>query len=245
MDFLNVAAVAWPARLRELGLMDVAQRRVALLRGLTEQWSRQPPDRPVIAAGSTGSAPSSADLLTVIAGLPSGCVVLPGLDASLAEAAWREVDEPHPQFTLRRLLERAGVSRRDVAEWPPAVPSASGRWRRRLISEALRPPGRTADWLEQIKDLRAETADENLDPIAEGLRGLSVVTARTEEEAATAAALLLREALVTEGKTAALISPDAALARRVSARLSRWGITADSSAGRPLAGAPRRCWPPC
>ncbi len=237
-DFLNVAARAWPARLRELGLMDVAQRRVALLRGLSEQWTRQPPARPVIAAGSTGSAPSSADLLTVIAGLPRGCVVLPGLDTSLAEAAWREVGEPHPQFTLSRLLERAGVARDHVTDWPTAVPSASSRWRRRLISEALRPPGRTADWLEQIADLRAETADENVDPIAEGLKGLSVITARTEEEAATAAALLLREALATDGKTAALISPDAGLARRVSARLSRWGVTADSSAGKPLAAAP-------
>ena len=237
-DFLNVAVEAWPARLRELGLMDVAQRRVALLRGLTEQWTRHPPDRPVIAAGSTGSAPSSADLLTVIARLPRGCVVLPGLDISLAEAAWREVGEPHPQFTLSRLLERAGVSRADVVDWPPAVPSASGRWRQRLISEALRPPSRTADWLEQIAALRAETTDETVDPIAEGLKGLNVITARTEEEAATAAALLLREALVEEGKTAALISPDAGLARRVSARLSRWGVTADSSAGRPLASAP-------
>ena len=38
--------------------------------------------------------------------------------------------------------------------------------------------------------------------------------------------------------TAALITPDAALARRVSARLTRWGLAAESSAGRPLAGAP-------
>ena len=113
-DFLNVAVLEWPRRLRELGLMDVAQRRVALLRGLADQWRSNPPTRPVIAAGSTGSAPSSADLLRVIAGAPRGCVVLPGLDADLAESAWKEVGEPHPQFTLSRLLDRAGVDRADI-----------------------------------------------------------------------------------------------------------------------------------
>src|SRR5208283_618272 len=72
----------------------------------------------------------------------------------------------------------------------------------------------------------------------EGLAGLSVVTTRTEDEAAAVVALALREALETEGRTAGLITPDAALARRVSARLERWGLIADSSAGAPLAGFP-------
>ena len=62
-----------------------------------------------------------------------------------------------------------------------------------------------------------------------------MVFARAEEEAATAAALLLREALETPGRTAALVTPDAALARRVSARLTRWGVAADSL-GRRAAG---------
>ena len=74
--------------------------------------------------------------------------------------------------------------------------------------------------------------------MTKGLAGLSIVVARHEEEAAGAVALLLREALETSGRTAALVTPDAALARRVSARLSRWGVVADSSAGAPLAGFP-------
>ena len=107
-----------------------------------------------------------------------------------------------------------------------------------MVNEALRPAEATADWLAQIKALRREGKAEGVDPIAEGLAGLSVVFARAEEEAATAIALLLREALETPGRTAALVTPDAALARRVSARLTRWGVSADSSAGAPLTGYP-------
>ncbi len=65
-----------------------------------------------------------------------------------------------------------------------------------------------------------------------------MVAARDEQEAATACALALRETLEQPGATAALITPDQALARRVSARLARWGIIADSSAGRPLSLSP-------
>ena len=237
--FLEVATTAWPRRLDALGLMDVAARRVALTRRLAERWAERPPQDVTIAAGSTGSAPATADLLAAIATAPRGAVVLPGLDVDLADEAWKEVDESHPQGALKRLLERAGLGRADVAAWDPeAAREPAGRWRRRLVNEALRPPVATADWLTQIARLREEAPPDAPDPIAEGLGGLTVISARAEEEAAAIAALLLREALETPGKTAALVTPDDALARRVSARLTRWAITANSSAGQPLASAP-------
>lgn len=234
--FLDIALKTWPARLDALGVMDIAARRIALLRRLAAAWTTRPPTGVVVAAGSTGSAPASAALLAAIGQAPRGAVVLPGLDRDLADAAWREVEDQHPQGAMRRLLTAAGVDRSDVADLDPATAAQSrGRWRRRLINEALRPPDATADWVEVIKRLRAEAPD--IDPLAEGMEGLSVVAGKTEEEAAAMAALLLRETLATPGKTAAFICPDADLARRVSARLLRWNIRADASAGQPLAGA--------
>jgi ATP-dependent helicase/nuclease subunit B len=236
-DFLRFALEAWPRRLAELGVMDVGVRRVALLRRLAERWDEAPPTEVVVVAGSTGTAPAVAGLLAVTARLPKGAVVLPGLDLSLAELAWADVGEQHPQWGLKRLLGRAGVDRAEVRPWRPEE-GGRVRWRRRLVNEALRPPEATADWLAQIKQLRAEGAASGVDPLAEGLAGLAVVSARTEDEAATAAALLLREALETPGRTAALVTPDAALSRRVSAKLTRWGVVADSSAGLSLANFP-------
>lgn len=238
-EFLEMALVEWPKRLAELGFVDVSQRRVALLRKLGQAWTERPPQGVLIAAGSTGTAPATADLLAVVAAAPRGCVVLPGLDDSLAESAWIEVGEQHPQGAMRRLLHRAGVERRDVMDWPASFTLDSrGRWRRRIINEALRPAERTADWLSVIDNLRHEGQADGVDAIAEGLSGLSVISARAEEEAATVAALLLREALDQPGRTAALVAPDQALARRVAAKLARWGVAADSSAGLSLSGCP-------
>lgn len=239
-EFLETALRLWPKRLADLGFVDVAHRRVALLRKLADSWDAHPPEGVLIAAGSTGTAPATADLLRVIAAAPQGAVVLPGLDLNLADEAWAEVGEQHPQGAMRRLLQRAEVPRAEVMDWPASLSFESrGRWRRRVINEALRPAERTADWLTVIETLRREAEAEKLDPVAEGLAGLSVVSARGEEEAATIAALLLREVLETPGRTAALVAPDQVLARRVAAKLARWGVMADNSAGQALAGC--RC----
>ncbi|HEX2800876.1 MAG TPA: double-strand break repair protein AddB, partial [Phenylobacterium sp.] len=238
-DFLEMALRAWPQRLAELGVVDISARRVALLRRLAERWDAHPPRGVLVAAGSTGTAPATADLLAVIARAPQGAVVLPGLDEALAEAAWLEVGEQHPQGAMRRLLARAGLDREAVRQWPASTTAdVRGLWRRRIVNEALRPPDATADWLSQIETLREAGQREGVDPFVEGLAGLSVVAARHEDEAATVAALLLREALETPGQTAALVAPDQTLARRVAAKLARWGVIADSSAGLALAGCP-------
>ena len=237
-DFLRIATEAWPARLAELGLVDVSQRRVALLNRLAESWSEAPPSEVMIAAGSTGSVPSTARLLSVIASLPQGCVVLPGLDEGLSDAAWAQVADQHPQSALKRLLTTAGIARSAVLPWRGPDSDARGRWRRRVINEALRPAEATADWRAQIGRLRDEARGEEVDPIVQGLEGLSVISARSDTEAADVIALLLREALETPDATAALVTPDQALARRVSARLARWAVGIDSSAGQALANTP-------
>jgi ATP-dependent helicase/nuclease subunit B len=238
-DVLDIAVTAWPARLRELGLADVAERRTRLLRALAARWSQEPPHRVLIAAGSTGSAPATAALLRVIAAAPRGAVVLPGLDRDLDEAAWGEVGEAHPQGAMKRLLAGAKTPRSLVRPWPAIETEEAARRgaaRRRIVNEALRPPDATADWLDVIAALR--DAGGSSDLFAEGLEGLSAIPARNEEHAAELIALLLREALETPGRTAALVTPDAALGRRVAARLARFGLAPDASVGPPLALAP-------
>jgi len=234
--FLEKALALWPERLRAMGVADVSERRVRLLRRLAEVWTQSPPKGVLVAAGSTGTAPATRALLIAVAGAPKGAVVLPGLDQDLADKAWAKVDVQHPQGALKRLLDEARVAKREVSLWPASIRAESaGRWRRRIVNEALRPAEETADWLAVIAGLKAEHPNA----IAEGLAGLSLVSARTEEEAAAATALLLREALETPERTAALVTPDQVLARRVTAKLARWGVIPDSSAGESLAGS--RC----
>ena len=248
--FLGLAVQAWPDRLAAMGLMDPAQRRAKLLRLLALRWDEAPPTGPVIAAGSTGSAPAAAAVLKAVAKAPQGCVVVPGLDMDLDPAVWATLgdEEQHPQNALWRLLDHGEVNREAVRPWfqpvtPPAV-LARGLARQRLINEALRPAGATSDWRREIARIREVAAPvQGTDPIALGLENLSVLTLRTEEDAAATLALMMRETLEQRHpdgrpKTCALVTPDLDLGRRVAARLARWDIIPDSSSGAPLSRMP-------
>ena len=226
-SFLDLLHTVWPGILEAEGAINPAARRNQALAALANRLQKNPPKGPVIAAGSTGSIPATAELLRVIANLPRGAVVLPGLDRALDEASWSELDPGHPQFGLKQLLQRIDVKRADVADWNEARDGA----RERVLREALRPAPTTDAWRMIIE--RGETKE-----IAGGLGGVSLVEAGDPAEEALTVALILREALEEKGATAALVTPDRTLARRVASELARWNVEVDDSAGRPLSHTP-------
>jgi len=223
LDFLNILTEHWPAILAEQGWSDGAARRVAALSRRAEQWAATPPDFPVIAAGSTGSLPATARLLATIARLPRGRLVLPGLDRRLSADEQREIDHTHPQYALMKLVQSLDLHPAAVPLWPGCRESPRAVW----VAEALRPAGTTEIWrLLPIKAANEAFADvERLD--CPGPR----------EEAAVVA-LMMRATLEEPGRTAALVTPDRGLARRVAAELERFGVEIDDSAGRPLEVTP-------
>ena len=217
----------WPGLLVAEGVMSAGGRRNMALAAVAERLEKKPPSTPVIAAGSTGSIPATARLLGVISRLPNGAVILPGLDRELDEDSWANLDESHPQYGLRQLLNGLGLARKTVKNWggPSTLPA-----REKLLSEILRPPPTTHAW-------RA-IAETGVGEIADGLKNLSLIAVTDPAEEARIIALTLRQTLETPGRTAALVTPDRSLARRIAAEMRRWKVEIDDSAGRPLAHTP-------
>ena len=224
LDFLHIVTEAWPRVLAEEGCLDPADRRNRVLAAQAAAWHHDPPTDPVLAAGSTGSIPATADLLDVVARLPQGAVVLPGLDRDAPESLWENLPPSHPQYGMGRLLARLGLAPADVRMWLAEVP-ATPPARADLVARALRPADAMDDW-------RARAIDEA------ALKGVHRIECATPQEEATAIALVLRETLVDKGRTGALVTPDRGLARRVVAELRRWAIDIDDSAGVPLDQTP-------
>ena len=88
LKFLQIAIKQWPEVLRERGVIEAVTRRDLLIKAEAARLARKT-DAPVIAAGSTGSIPATAELIATIARLPHGAVVLPGLDTDLDEESWK------------------------------------------------------------------------------------------------------------------------------------------------------------
>ena len=232
-DFLAILGKNWPAVLSERGECDPASFRNATLAAERERLLASPPKGPIIAAGSTGTIPATAELLAVIARLPQGAVVLPGLDLDLAETAWRAIaDEPassHPQAALHHLLGTLQAVRDDVISLAEPDPARAARTL--LLREAMLPASVTELWA----GLATRLSDADA---AAAMVGLRLVEAADEREEALSVALALREALEEPGAQAALVTPDRGLAERVAVELKRWGVAVDDSAGLSLARWP-------
>jgi ATP-dependent helicase/nuclease subunit B len=224
VEFLSLVGRNWPAILAERGLIDALERRTRGLLAQAERWQKEPPAFPIIAAGSTGSQPATRALLKVIADLPDGFVVLPGLDRDMDDASWQSLEASHPQFGLHELLAVLGCARGDVADWPAGdAGHGADVARRQLIGELMRP---------------AETSESWSRPSPAALDHVTRADCATSHQESLVIALALREALQTPRRTAALVTPDRGLARRVAAELRRWKIEIDDSAGEPLFDTP-------
>ncbi|HEX3708588.1 MAG TPA: double-strand break repair protein AddB [Pseudolabrys sp.] len=232
LGFLKFIRAQWPAILNELVRMEPAERRDRLIAAEAARLANS--TDPVIAAGSTGSMPATAALLETIARLPHGAVVLPGLDTDLDESTWATISgdtehgHNHPQFAMAGLLARLGVARSQVATLVP--PAAHGR--EPIVSEALRPAASSDLWKDRLREPTfAKHADAAMASIA-------VIEAANAEDESLAIAVALRETLEEPGKTAALVTPDVALGRRVMAALARWNVPVEDSRGVSLADTP-------
>lgn len=227
LDFLDIAVAHYPQILAGAGLVDRSMRQVKLIEAETARLAAGRYAGPIVVAGSTGSNKATARLIAAVSRLPRGAVVLPGLDQRLDEAGWAAVGSSgetdpaagHPQHALHRLLGTIGIGREGVVEIGHVPPGRVARGI--IVGEALRPAETTDRW----RDLALDRAA--------ALDGVSLIEAADEREEALAIAVALREALDGSG-TAALVTPDRLIARRVREELMRWDVDIEDSSGEPL-----------
>ncbi len=229
LDFLSIIIQTLPDILREKNLCNPSEYRNRLLDLKSELFKNTPPKNPIIAAGATGTIPATAQFLITIAQMPTGSLILPGLDQHLDEESWDSLDQSHPQYALKNLLDLADSPRSAVKKWPFIEKSDQQnpktnhiiQARQSLISEVMRPATTSHKWYELT-----------LDPLC--VDGITNIVAENPQEEAQIIALMMREVLETPQKTAMLVTPDRDLARRVATNLKRWQVDIDDSAGIPL-----------
>jgi len=225
LDFLDIIRISWPQILKERHVTNPAFWRNQVIRRLAAHFSSNSHRiGPVFVAGSTGSLPSTAKLIKTVAFLPKGAVILPGLDRDLDEKGWEALDKTeidpsifgHPQYGLKKLLRIINASRSSVKSLGEI--SLTQRKRETIVAEAFRPAITTDVWSSLEHDLSVEA-----------FRKVALLEAFSEREEALSIAIALRTAIEQAHKTAAFVTNDRNLARRVCTELRRFGIHADDS----------------
>ncbi|MCR8724489.1 double-strand break repair protein AddB [Frigidibacter sp. ROC022] len=206
--------------------MTPAARLSDLVDRLAARWQEDPPQTPILVAGSTGSRGTTFRLMQAVARLPQGALVLPGYDFAQPDSVWdnllRTRAEDHPQYRFARLRQALDLDSEGVRLWHGP---AQGSPHHPLISLALRPAPVSDQWVVE---------GPKLGDLVGATEGLSLIEAPTARDEALAVAVAVRAA-VAEGQVAAVVTPDRTLTRAIAAELDRWGIRADDSAGEPLA----------
>ena len=207
---------------------DIETRQRMVIELIVRTWKANPPDTPILIAGSTGSRGATRLLMRTIANLPQGAAVLPGFDFDQPEEIWRFLMtnrncEDHPQFRYARLLSELGSDPESVRPWWNTKPSSPARTA--LVSLALRPAPVTDQWLTEAPALASD--------IPQATENITLVEAPSTRIEALTNAKRMRKA-AEAGETAALITPDRTLTRQVGTALARWHILPDDSAGIPL-----------
>ena len=235
-DQISDIIPAYRSELAKRKLMGPAERRNVLLGMLEHRLRDTPPSSPIIAAGITTSAVAVTNVLRRISRMPNGIVILPGVDLGMQEKDWEALSfkanengelharrnvEVHPQFHLKLLLDRMGISRNEVEQIPNTSPSNFSK----TISDIFCLPEQSTKWRELPADRKQ-------------LSNVTLVEADDSAQEAKVIAVCVRRRLEHAEQRIAVLTPDREIAGRVAAQLRRWGIFVDDSAGRPLSEVP-------
>lgn len=220
LKLLKIITSFWPEFLAEQDATDCCTLKNNLLFQQAEMWKKNPTKQNIVAAGITACFPSVTALLLSILNLPNGEIYFAGLDRYADKEYWNAVDETHPQYELKSLLNILNITRNDVQD----VFAPFFLEKEYLISEIMRPASVSDKWRKLPADFKT----------AEVVKGISIIECDTQRDEALAIALQMRSVLSIPEATAALITYDRNLARRVASELKRFNIQIDDSAGLPL-----------
>jgi len=258
-EFLQILTERWPQILSEHGMIDPQDHKNAVTAIQAAHWKQTPPKHPVIMAGFTHVSNAEMELLDAVASSPQGRIILPGVDHDLDDESWESIDEAHPQYGFKQMLDALSITRDDMKEWDDGATNKTAKQqslkenakaRRKLISETMRPAATADKWLKlekapepTAKKSHRKTNTKNSQMIdVRSLTGMELATCSTPQQEASIIALKMRETLETKGRTVALVTPDRSLARRVGARLKHWDINVQDSVERALSDTKTGIW---
>ncbi len=226
LDFLLIALQAWPEILAQEKKIDASLLKKIQIEHQAKSAEQIFTDRPVIAAGSTGSVLATANLLKAISKLKRGVIVLPGLNTSLTKTVFASLADiksnphGHSQYSLAKLLNHLGAKPEEVVEL-----ANKENIRTNIIRHSLALSADTANWANEKQQFKNE--------ISLAFEKVSLISATTDQEQARAIALACLNGL-NKKQSIGIISPDRNFARRIASELARFDIKVDDSAGTPL-----------
>lgn len=214
LKFLSIIIKELPRILNLQKELTVAMYRNINLKKYGLSLEKNPPKYPIIVAGSTGSIMATSDLIKTISSLDNGYIILPYIDKCLDNKSWEVITEIHPQYNIKKLLEKLEVKRENISNWDDDFSEDHNKEKLRFISEVMRPSETIESW-NSIKGF-----SNNI------LNGIERIEMNDSYSEAYAVAMKIR--LNLGKKKIAVITKDEVLSHYISTILKKWNININS-----------------
>ncbi|MDI9409151.1 MAG: double-strand break repair protein AddB [Candidatus Pacebacteria bacterium] len=222
LDILYPVLQGWLAYLDKNDSLEAVTASQISLGKRIDEWLRAPPPHPIVLAGIIPPSGIMTELMAAVLQLPQGRVILPSVDCEVL--AWNpesSLAATHPQAAAEALLKRLKLGVDAVTPWP---------------ADLLRGHSTAAE--SRVKGFARVLVDDRPVPAPVDLRVRRFDCPNLGGEAEMIA-LHLRETIESaDHTTAALVTRDRTLARRVTVELQRLGLGVDDSGGTQLLRTP-------
>lgn len=220
IQFLDVIRTAWPALLKERGQIDEMDRKIRLINAFTSKMQKNPPSYQIIVAGFDGSIPAVSRLIKTLSKINNCLILLHGFNNELTDEDLNYIAYNHYQYNFKKLIQTLHLYPSQIKKY-----ASTNKLKEELIEDAFKPAEQTDEW-------------RGISFSKEVLSNVYRIDCESVNEEALTIALIMRKTLEFPEKTAALVTSDRTLARRVILEMRRWGIELNDSAGTPLHHTP-------
>ena len=180
LKLLEIITSYWPQILKDNGLSDPIERKKQLLKAELEYWQTKNQHQKVIIAGSTAAFPYLKEAVKTVAELKNGEVYLYGLDKYCDDETWQNIDENHPQYELKKLLDYLQIKRDDVKN----IGNDDISLREKLVSEIMRPASVSGGWRNlSVREFPSESFENihliNCDDVRQEAKTIALIMRET------------------------------------------------------------------
>jgi|GEM_PF-2445929 len=219
-QFLQIILQEFPKILGKENLIEPMAKRNLLLNRLAKYYTNNPPQNPVIIAGSTGTIPATSNLIKVIAKANNGYIITYGVDFDIDDAKYSQLEQYHPQYNLSQLLQTIDVRRNIINNWHG---DNSTSLRRQYLQTIMQTGVELLNWRSYKVDF------------VEATNGIKLLECDSEvAEAQTIASI----AQVNKDKKIIIVVNDEALLKLIEQFLDDYGLVYNNFIGQNIAHSP-------
>ena len=222
LKFLKIITENWNGILSENGYKDKKYAYNRKIDDIIALWKDVPFNKPLIMAGLSYVSPTVKKLLSAVLRLPKGMVILYGLDRNISADVLRMMEENHPQYAFKKLLDGV-ASFNDVYEFTAFADiscSDTAKERVPFLNDVMRPAVIIHEWSPSYSE--------------KAFKGMYRFDCADLDAEADTISVILRAVLDQEGKTAVVVTKNKDLARMIKGKMQRWRVILDDSSGYPL-----------